>query len=263
MPPVSLATAQPVDLNAYEKQEPVTVIGQGAMRLIFSTPNQITHWRVETLFTKEPDTIEWIEGFAPEDTLVDIGANVGMYTIYAARMRRVRVFAFEPEAQNFATLNRNIYLNQLSELVTAYPVALADEEKFDQLFLAQFMAGGSCHNFASPTDGHEQPMQPVFVQGCFATTLDLLVQRQAIPVPTHIKIDVDGIEPKVVGGMMTTLAQPALRSVLVEINSGLASHQAIMEHMRSIGFGWSEAQVNQARRTEGGFKGVGNVIFQR
>lgn len=41
-------------------------------------------WRFDTLLEKEPDTIEWIDGFRLGETLWDIGANVGIYTIYAA-----------------------------------------------------------------------------------------------------------------------------------------------------------------------------------
>ena len=55
----------------------------------------------------------------PEGSVVwDIGANVGLYSCYAAKHRGCRVFAFEPYVFNLEILARNIYLNQLSERVT-------------------------------------------------------------------------------------------------------------------------------------------------
>ena len=76
----------------------------------FVCPNRTVSWRVTTFLTKEPETIEWIDTFAPGDVLFDIGANIGCYSIYAAS-RSVRVMAFEPESQNYALINQNIFLN--------------------------------------------------------------------------------------------------------------------------------------------------------
>jgi precorrin-6B methylase 2 len=60
--------------------------------------------RVQSLFTKEPITLAWIDSFKEGETLFDIGANLGMYTVYAAVMRNANVYAFEPEALNYAEL---------------------------------------------------------------------------------------------------------------------------------------------------------------
>lgn len=76
--------------------------------MTFVTPSQLSRWRVESIYSKEPWTLEWIASFQPDDLLLDCGANVGMYTVWAAATRQVRVIALEPEAQNYALLNRNI-----------------------------------------------------------------------------------------------------------------------------------------------------------
>ena len=73
-------------------------------------------WRANTFDTEEPETIGWLDTLAADDILWDVGANVGMYSIYAARFRRCKVIAFEPESQNFAVLVRNISLNGLQDL---------------------------------------------------------------------------------------------------------------------------------------------------
>lgn len=253
----------PMALNNKSESDPYAAVEYEGQRVYFCTPNAGTAWRVQTLFTKEPDTIEWISGFSRGDVLVDIGANVGMYTIWAARTRGVRVYAFEPESQNYALLNKNIYANQLVDRVTAYGIALSDHTGFSLLHLGQFMAGGSCHTFDEKFDFKLEPLNPVFSQGCYATTLDKMVKTGVIPAPTHIKIDVDGLEHKVLAGGKNTLADPGLKSILIEINQNLALHRDIVEEMRSFGFSYDQNQVNESRRKEGAFKGVGNYVFKR
>jgi ribosomal protein L11 methylase PrmA len=83
-------------------------------------------WRVGHYDHKEPDTLDWIDThFKPGDTVYDIGANIGQYALYAAKRLNndVVILAFEPEALNFAKLNRNIVLNGLIDVIVPYPIA--------------------------------------------------------------------------------------------------------------------------------------------
>jgi FkbM family methyltransferase len=250
-----------MDLKEYEKLDPCINVDSPAGPVQYSTPNAATAWRVDTLFTKEPDTIAWIAEFGPQDILIDIGANVGMYTIWAAKTRGVRVYAFEPESQNYALLNRNIVRNGVGELVVAYCASLADSSGFGRLRLSRFSAGGSVHAF---THGAQVPgKDPAFLQGSYCSTLDTLVAAGAIPVPTHVKIDVDGIEPKIVQGARNTFADRRVRSVLIEVDTNTESHWEMIDLMLELGFDYSQSQVDLAQRKEGPFKGVGNYVFRR
>jgi hypothetical protein len=47
-------------------------------------PNRINLYRAETYFTKEPDMIEWMDTFDGNTVLIDIGSNIGLYSVYAA-----------------------------------------------------------------------------------------------------------------------------------------------------------------------------------
>lgn len=248
---------------AHDQSNSSAVVSHNGHEVRYATPNQHTKWRVDTLFTKEPDTLEWIAGFAEGDVLFDIGANVGMYSIWAAQTRNARVFAFEPESQNYAILNLNIDLNQLANTTQAFCIAISDSMSFDRLYLSELVIGGSCHNFGEALDPHYKPMRPAFTQGCFAMTLDALVAEHHFPLPHHIKIDVDGIEPKVVKGARNTIANPHVRSVLIEINTGLDDHWDIVDFMLDNGYTYSDAQVQSSQRSEGFFKGVGNYVFRR
>ena len=261
--PAAVPPAPEMSLEQYERLAPHQIVYDGTTEVVYATPNVFTQWRVDSLFTKEPDTIAWIKGFQPGEVFVDIGANVGMYTIWAAKTRGVRTFSFEPESQNYALLYRNIVMNGLTENVVAYCMALSDTARYSLLYLSQFQLGGSCHSFGEKIDHRLEHRDTKLAQGCISTTLDTLVADGVLPVPSHIKIDVDGLEHKVLAGCRKTLADPRLKSVLVEINTNLEQHRGIIADMQSLGFAFSGEQVAQAQRTEGAFKGVGNYVFRR
>jgi FkbM family methyltransferase len=229
----------------------------------FFTPNRTTRWRVESLRTKEPDTLEWIAEFQSNDVLFDIGANVGTYTVWAAKTRGTKVFAFEPESQNYAILNTNILINEIQDRVSAYCIAIAENLAFDHLFLSYFDPGGSLHNFGAARDYQDQPLNAAFRQGSVGVPLDDLVERYGFPLPQHVKIDVDGIEHKIVRGARKTFAAKEVKSVLIEINTNLDEHWGIIDTMLDLGFDFSREQVARAQRSDGPFKGVGNYVFRR
>ena len=65
-------------------------------QLTFAVPNRLNRFRIDTFSTKEPETLDWIDAIQEGSVLWDIGANVGLYSCYAAKARRCRVVAFEP-----------------------------------------------------------------------------------------------------------------------------------------------------------------------
>jgi FkbM family methyltransferase len=219
----------------------------------FVPVNEHCAWRVKTMFTKEPDTIEWLSQMKPGETLVDVGANIGIYTIFAA-VRGVKVFAFEPEAMNYAILNQNLYVNGVDAL--AYCCALSNETKYDVLYLSMMMPGGSCHSFGQEVDHRLESRQSPFKQGCIARPLD----RWAIEAD-YVKIDVDGFEHLVVDGGDRTIQ--GCKSVLIEINQNLPEHRDLVDTMLSWGFKYDPEQVEKARRKEGAFLNCGNYIFYK
>jgi FkbM family methyltransferase len=250
-------------LDEYEKLNPRCELSYQGLAIVFATPSLFTKWRVDSLFEKEPWTLDWIATFGPGEVFLDVGANVGMYTIWAAMTRRVPVYAFEPEAQNYALLNRNLLLNRLDGQVKAYCVGLSDIAAFTELHLTDLRAGGSCHSVGEKVDFKHQPTAPAFSQGCVTARLDDLVAEHVLPVPAHIKIDVDGFESKVIRGATSTLANRALRSLLVEVNQNLDDHQAMVRTLEEFGFRHDPDQVARAQRKSGIFKGVAEYVFVR
>jgi FkbM family methyltransferase len=223
-----------------------------AMR--FATTGSSSKKRIRTLFSKEPITLAWIDSFAEGETLYDIGANVGMYTVYAAVMRNANVYAFEPEALNYAELNKNIYLNDLQDRVLGYCLALSDVDKVDRLLLSDFGLGISYHDFDENSWTADKQFAADWVvsrenrrpQGAIGFKVDSLV-RGGLPLPDHIKIDVDGLEHRVIGGMLETLREPSLKTVLVEINFDNPKNLALIETFQSLGwrFSWEQLRINR------------------
>jgi len=216
----------------------------------FYTPNQATKWRANTLLIKEPITIQWINSMKEGDVLYDVGANVGGYTILAGA-KGVNVFSFEPEAENYSLLMRNILLNNHKS--TAFCMAISKASKVGTLNLSQIGAGGSCHMFGDPQD-------KFIHQGCLAMSLDELLAA-GLPQPTHIKIDVDGLEADVIHGATEVLKK--VDSILVEINTSLPNHVDLVKHLKDNGFTYSQEQVDAAIRKEGNFKGVAEFLFTK
>ena len=64
--------------------------------LFFHCTSETVRVRARVMLVREPDTLAWIETFLPDQVLWDIGANIGVFTLYAARVASARVVAFDP-----------------------------------------------------------------------------------------------------------------------------------------------------------------------
>lgn len=188
----------------------------GGERLIFATPNGLSQYRLETFATKEPGTIEWMDA-VPEGAVVwDVGANVGLYTVYAARVRHCRVFAFEPSVFNLELLARNICYNNLQHRVTIVPIALGDAVAVSSFRMSTTEWGGAKSSFHYNVDQHGSPINEVFEYQTVGISIDDAASRLELEPPAYIKIDVDGIEHFILRGGRHVLG--GVESVLIEIN---------------------------------------------
>jgi FkbM family methyltransferase len=230
----------------------------------FATPNPMTAWRVDSFYTKEPDTVAWLENMPRGSIFLDVGANVGMYSLAAAIGKECTVYAFEPESQNYALLNRNIALNVAQDRVLAFCAALTDKASLSKLFLSNFdSGGGSCHSFGEEVGFDLTPRESPFSQGCVGVTIDELVANGTMPVPNYIKIDVDGFEHKVIAGAKKTLRDPAVNEILIEINLSIPEHRQLIDLLATFDFHFNPDQQRRAQRSTGAFQGVGEIIFKR
>lgn len=248
-----------LSLEEYERINPNAQVDG----MTFNLPNRHVQWRVESMYTKEPDTVAWIRSMEQGQVFYDVGANIGLYTMLAVK-QGLHVFAFEPEAQNFALLIRNLAMNRYTkDQVCAFPFCISDGQSINTLRLSSLQAGGSCHSFASDLNFRMQKKEWAYEQGSVAFSLDTLVYECGMPSPNHIKVDVDGFEDKVLAGAERVLKADGFRSILVEMDSTNDTHMGWKKQLESIGFVTDDAQIAAARRSEGPFTGIGNIIFTR
>lgn len=226
--------------------------------------------RFRTFYTKEPETISWIkELFKPGgDVFFDIGANVGVYSLFAAAFHkgRVRVFAFEPAYHNFSKLCRNIDINGFNKVLMPYPTAIGDKTRFEKIDLASTISGSAMHSMEGGAEHSADSADPAFSQGVFSATIDDMISKFGFPCPTHIKIDTDGFEEHVIYGAKTVLKNKSVRSILIEVNSA-NSKERIEKTLTDYGFTGThpinfQQDHSRIRRRKSG-KSVENVIFTR
>ena len=198
-------------------------------------------WRWDQLIneTKEPETLKWIEDtLSEEGVYFDIGANIGNYTVYAGKCHpRLRIFAFEPEPCSFIQLSNNIILNDLSAV--AFLMPLSDQAEPNMLYMKYSFLGGAGqahHQFGRTVDQEGKSFVQRISFGIHSCTVDQLVGEGIVPPPNFIKIDVDGIEDKVLGGMRSTLASEKLRGVLCEISGTESEVEKLLRTFETNGF---------------------------
>jgi FkbM family methyltransferase len=184
----------------------------------FYCPGTLPVYRAKTLLTKEPETIQWIDGFNKGDVLWDIGANVGVYSLYAA-LRGSPVVAFEPSPGNYYLISKNVEINEMDSQVSVYCIAFSNETGLDHFYMANTEIGGALNSFGEAIDQYGNTYSGYFRQATVGFSIDEFVEKFDPLFPNHIKIDVDGLEGSIIDGGNTTLSDQRLKSLLVELDT--------------------------------------------
>ena len=188
--------------------------------LRLSTPNLLNKSRAATFSSKEPETLRWIDSLPRQSILWDIGANVGLYSCYAAKARDCHVYAFEPSVFNLETLARNIGLNGLCDRVTIFPLPLCRQMEIQSLNMTSMEWGGALSTFGKDFGHDGRKMEKIFSFQTVGVSMDDAVGDFRIPVPDYVKMDVDGLEHLILQGGSAVLKN--IKGMLVEINDGFA-----------------------------------------
>ncbi|MCT7511868.1 FkbM family methyltransferase [Aliarcobacter cryaerophilus] len=206
--------------------------GKGSFKL--SVNNEHEEMRANTFHTKEPEMIEWVNSFSDDSVFYDIGANIGIYSLYASIIHdKINVYSFEPESQNFSKLCKNIFDNKLQN-VKPYQIGISDETKFDILNIAVMESGAGA---ATLEEQYLNSFKTIFQQGIFSIKLDDIVFKHKFPIPKYIKIDVDGIEKKILYGAKNVLSSDECQELLVEFNFIKESdNNSIFKYLEEFGF---------------------------
>ena len=191
-----------------------------ADNIILYTPNSTSKFRADTFFTKEPEVLDWINRFGGRGDLWDIGANVGLYSIFCAKkFPRTSVKAFEPSPFNLKLLSRNISANNVSSNIQIMPIALTRSSGFQELLFGSITEGGALNAFGVDFGYDGVKFEANTKISCWGASGDFLINSGIIKkIPTSIKIDVDGIEHYILSGMENILKSKECQSVYIEAN---------------------------------------------
>jgi FkbM family methyltransferase len=197
---------------------------------------------------------------------LDIGANIGFYTLFAGKRvgPKGRVFAFEPDPMTFESLERSVARNSLG-WVRCMNVALSDKEGEMPFFT---VSDGSAHSLVPEIASRAKRYSgqvPVRV-----TRLDDLSEG-ALDTPRIdlIKIDVEGEEPRTVAGMLGTLERFAYPLVWSEVRGPRGStrapntYPAVARELTKLGylpFQWKKGALFSV--TEADIQGREDVLFK-
>jgi FkbM family methyltransferase len=162
-----------------------------------------------------------------DDLFLDVGANAGLYSVWVSGITGARVIAFEPVPATFNLLTKNIRLNDLTDLITAYQTAVGSESSYATMTASE---GGLDHIVADGSGG---------------TTVRVEVKRlddvTAGLHPKAIKIDVEGFELAVLTGAKKLLEDKSLSAIVIELQDWTlhkfsTSEQEIRDLISSYGF---------------------------
>src|SRR5919112_1442169 len=175
-----------------------------------------------------------IEHFTPKqgDIVVDIGAHIGLYTIISSKRvgTNGKVVAIEADPGNFEMLNRNIKLNQLTNVIPLNYAVYSKETKI-KLYLPEVESGYTIYNTIMSNRARTEDK---FVE-VNANTLDYLLQLKGIMEVNWIKIDVEGAEFEVLKGASNVLSKSKDIALLIEVH-GLDNYRPILEFLGSYNF---------------------------
>ena len=217
---------------------------------ILSSANPRLDMRIKTYATKEPETLKWIDGFEQGSVLWDIGANIGLFSLYAARSRQCKVMAFEPSVFCLEFLARNIWMNELQNLVSIVPNPLSNETKINLLTLSSREWGESSNSFGTKLNQDGKTIDQNLEYQILGVTMDDAIVKLGLQKPNHIKIDVDGIEPIILSGGTNLLLE--VESVSIEVPTYSGANEQVSDILQRAGLSLDQSDGNQIwRRTRG------------
>ena len=224
--------------NSYQT---IKILGQN---ISFFVPNNLTKWRVETFFSKEPETLEWIDNFengGGDKKIIfwDIGGNIGLYSIYAAvKYGNIDVTTFEPSTNNLQTLSRNISINNLNEKIKICQFPLTNKNNsFLIMKESSLEEGGALNVFGENFDYEGNKFTEKNSYKIYGTSINYLLDNKILEIPDYIKIDVDGIEHLILLGADKHLQNSKIKSLSIEINEEfMEQHNKILNIMKKNNF---------------------------
>ena len=235
--------------------------------IFFQSPNSQIDFRVKSIFTKEPETINWIDEFVGKDIIFwDIGSNIGLFSIYAGiKHKKINVFSFEPSTKNLNILSNNISKNNLTEKIKIIQLPLT-EHKNQILKMSEknFFEGAASNNFGVDYSFGGKKINFDNQYYIYGTSIDNLINEKVLEVPDYIKIDVDGIEHLILRGAKKTLQNSKIKSILIEVQEDFVEQfENIKMILNENNFQLTSKNQSERYINHPKFKNSYNYIYKR
>lgn len=226
--------------------------------------NDVTKWRRDTFWTKEPETIQWIRSFQKQCTgptynehnkpvFVDVGANVGIYSLYAAFLYpSLRIIAVEPDVNNYIELVKNINLNGFKNII---PMNMA---------IGGWNQASFFKNTSSLPGNSDGKLDKEDGSPLLSITIDYLTG--IVSKIDFIKIDIDGGEYDAIFGMEQDNGK--IKSMLIEIDTSDKRYTTVQRYLYNGGYildgeiNWLHNHSRHRREAEG-HGHIENVVFKK
>ena len=209
------------------------------LKLKFYVPNRLSYYRIETFSTKEPETLNWIDKFEKKTTFWDVGANIGLYSCYAAKSKECKVYAFEPSIFNLEWLGKNIFLNKLVEKIVVISNPLTEIISQNTLNFSSAEWGGALTSFGQSYGHDGKDLKKVFQFSTLGISMNDAKNLLKIPQPDYLKIDVDGIEHLILKGGEKVLLNT--KELLIEVNERFEQQKNnCVKYLKKLGFSLKE-----------------------
>ena len=237
-------------------------------KVFFFVPNQLIQYRIDTFFTKEPETLKWIDNFKKDKKVIfwDIGSNIGLYSMYAAlKHSNIEIYSFEPSSSNLRVLSRNISINNLVNKININQFPLTDKNKGFQLMMeSDFREGGALHSFGRDLNFEGKKINTKNNYKIYGFSIDYLINNLEFSIPNYIKIDVDGLEHVILEGAKKVLNNENLKSLLIEINDNYVEQlKNVTDIMDKYNFKLIAKEQSKLIRVSEPFENSYNYIFSR
>lgn len=233
--------------------------------LLFRSNGPQSRSRAKTSLTKEANTIEWINSFNYNSKFLDVGAHMGIFSIYAAVYKNCKVTAVEPCLANLSTLNYNVILNKVFDIVFICPNAISNITQIDKFYVSL----GNDKNFRDLAAGF--PKKPIATRGeaipnaySHAANLITIDELNSKFGPyENIKIDIDGNEKDLILGANNTFKSQNLKSVLIELNEKDKNFSSIIEYFKNNKFILNEYLTKKSYVSTKRSSKIYNLIFDK
>jgi FkbM family methyltransferase len=204
---------------------------------------EIPKFRADTFWTKEPETIHWINsnlGCTSEIGLfIDVGANIGIYSLYSATVNdSIPVFAVEPVPATFFELNANIKLNLRTNQIFTFEAALSSESGTGNLTNVDKRLGASGAQIEIDVLGGNSSTLVLSGDQLLQSEQEKFDQTKKV----MIKIDTDGNELDVLNGFIEAFKKGTIVTVLVETHP--SNRKEIESFFCALGFCEDESYLS-------------------